>query len=298
MTTPDPRQPGDDAPAGPPAREQSEDAHAAYEQLCAGYALSALEPQEEQQFLRHLLTCARCERDLLEHRTALAHLAYVAPSVPPPAALLEGIRNGVRADPGVDAYGPGAGAVPMAGLPPARAGEASTGDELGRARDRRRLRRATALTSAAAALLLVVGLGAWNVSLQRDRDQQAERARTLATAVAQLQDGPGRTVPLRSDAGQVLLVAVVQDRDVSLVVDDLPANDPATSTYVLWGVVGGDLRGLAAFDVTQGDLDVVRGLPLPASVQGMPAQFLISREQGREMPAAPEIGPLASGMTA
>lgn len=285
MTPPDPRLPYDDADPEP----RREDPHEAYEELAAGYALSALEPGEEQQFLRHLLTCARCERDVLEHRETLAHLAYaVEPAVPPPG-LLDGIRQGVLAHDDLDAYG----------TAPA---QPSVADELGAARDRRRLRRTALAGSVAAGALLVVALGGWNLSLQRDRDAAEQRAAaldrsraTLAATVATLQDAPGRTVPLRTTRGEVLLVAVVQGRTVDLVVDDLPANDRATSTYVLWGQSTGGLQALAAFDVAPAEVDVVRDLQLPASVEALPTVFLVSRESGRAAPQAPAEGPLASG---
>lgn len=74
------------------------DLHEAYEELVVGYALSALEPEEEQEFLRHLGGCARCEQSLARHRQTLAHLAYAVEPATPPPALLEGIRQRIAAE--------------------------------------------------------------------------------------------------------------------------------------------------------------------------------------------------------
>ena len=60
--------------------------HERFAELAAGYALSALEPEDEQLFLAHLPGCASCGRDLTEHRGTLAHLAYAPEVVGPPAS--------------------------------------------------------------------------------------------------------------------------------------------------------------------------------------------------------------------
>ena len=38
------------------------DQHERFEELAAGHALGALEPEDEQAFLAHVPACARCER--------------------------------------------------------------------------------------------------------------------------------------------------------------------------------------------------------------------------------------------
>ncbi len=68
-----------------------------FEELAAGHALHALEPEDEQLFRTHLSGCARCERALDEHAAALAQLAYAPDAAEPPPSLLEGIRAGVLA---------------------------------------------------------------------------------------------------------------------------------------------------------------------------------------------------------
>ena len=270
------------------------DAHARYEELAAGHALSALEPEDEQDFVAHLAGCARCERDLAEHQATLAHLAYAPEPADPPASLLAGIRAGVLTsgrdatfpdtDPGVPDAEQGA----VQGAQPVRL------DERRRARDASRLRRAGVWTGIAAAAAMIVSLGVWNTALQRDRDAQAELTGRLAKAVSPLRDASTDTVPLAGVNGEVVAVALVRGDEMTLVVDGLPVNDAAT-TYVLWGESRyGDKRAVGAFDVTTDDVDVLDGLRLKASVADV-TRFMVTREQGEGPPPIPTLPVLAAG---
>ncbi len=257
------------------------DLHAPFEELAAGHALGALEPQDEQLFLAHLPSCARCARDLREHLETLTHLAYAPDPAEPPASLLEGIRAGVAAS--GRAAGLGASTAP-ASLDAARA----------RRTDARRLRRAGVLTGVAAAAALVIGLGAWNVTLQSDRDQQTAWGERMTAAVRELGVPGTDAVPLQAD-GDVVAVALVQGQDLSLLVDGLKANDARTTTYVLWGQSRfGDVRPVAAFDVGEQGLDVRGGLHLQAGIADV-TRFMVTHEQGRSAPPIPTKPVLASG---
>jgi len=235
------------------------DQHERYEELAAGYALGALEPEDEQTFLTHLHGCARCERDLAVHLSTLTHLAYAPDAAEPPASLLDGIRAGVLAS------GRGSSLSEVAEVVP-----------LGAARSRRlgvgQLHGARAMTAVAAAAALVVGLGVWNVTLQSDRSQQEQWGERITSAVRELGGGD----------------------ELSLVVDGLAANDTSSTTYVLWGQSRfGDVRPVAAFDVTKEGLDVREGLHLQAGVADV-TRFMVTHEQGRVAPPIPSPV-LASG---
>jgi hypothetical protein len=258
------------------------DAHARFEELAAGHALHALEPEDEQAFVAHLAGCARCERDLAEHQTTLAHLAYAPDAAEPPPALLDGIRSGVLAS-GRGASFP----APVVAEAPAQL------EDVRRRRDASRLRRATTWTSVAAAAALVVSLGGWNLWLQQERDDEAELTGRLASVVAQLRDDATETVPLAS-GGDVVAVALVRGQDMSLVVDGLPVNGEGT-TYVLWAESRyGDKRAVGAFDVTQEGLDVLEGMRVQAGVSGV-TRFMVTQEQGDDAPPIPTLPVLASG---
>lgn len=257
------------------------DPHARFEELAAGHALHALEPEDEQVFATHLAGCARCERDLAEHQTTLAHLAYAPDAAEPPPALLDGIRGGVLAS------GRGA-SFPVAAAPPAAP------DELQRRREARRMRRAGVWVGVAAAAALVVSLGGWNVWLQQERNSDAELTGELASVVAQLRDEETDTVPLSGDGGDVVAVALMNRDDMSLVVDGLPVNEDGT-TYVLWGESRyGDRRAVGAFDVTETGLDVLDGMRMQDSVSGL-TRLMVTHEKGEAAPPIPTLPVLASG---
>ena len=286
------------------------DEHRPFEELAVGHALSALEPDEEQRFLAHLQTCAQCERDVEEHRETMAHLAYSLEDAEPPPALLHGIRAGMRTSgqhhdrsvaPFRLASGAGTGAAPA----PAFAGAEGRAEEPGRgeqpvedevtSRRRRRIGVSAAArwTAVAAAVALIVSLGVWNASLRSDRDASRERLIRLEAAVQELGRPGTETIPLTSDEGQVVAVAMVHDREVSLVVDGLAPNDEGT-TYVLWSQdPEGGLRAVGAFDVSSHRLDVVDELPALQARDDV--TLLVSREQGDVAPQVPGGPVLASG---
>ncbi|MFP5219958.1 MAG: anti-sigma factor domain-containing protein [Actinomycetes bacterium] len=257
------------------------DAHTTYEELAVGYALHALEPQDELRFTTHLASCAACERAVREHADTLAQLAYAAPAVEPPPAVLEGIRAAVRADVGPAVRDqPGAGAA-----------------DLGAARRRRDavvVKRSWLLSGAAAAVALVLGLGAWNVVLQNERDRQAARVDSLAAVVETLERRDTRTVRLADFDGEVHAVVLAHGQEMSLVVDGLEPN-PEDTVYVLWGQNReGDVRALSTFDVTSDDLDVLRGMPLQVPVEDLTA-LMVTHEKGRTAPERTEQPVVVAG---
>lgn len=255
--------------------------HSRYEELVAGYALSALEPEDEQHLVRHLRSCAACERDLAVHRETLAHLAYAGDTAVPPASLWEGIRSEVLSSGAPVSFpSPEASAAPAEVVPLSHA----------RARRRPGTGRAAGLVAAAAAFALVAGLAAWNVALQRERGQLQQQLAATRT----VEPPAPRTAALTAGNGEVAAVAVVRAGRVSLVVDDLPPNDPAASTYVLWGRAGdGPVRALAAFDVRE--QPQVTELEVPRSPDAPWDLLMVTREPGRTAPAATTQPLLASG---
>lgn len=258
-----------------------QDAHARFEELAAGFALHALEPEDEQVFRTHVTGCARCERDVAEHEATLTHLAYAPEAAEPPPSLLAGIRAGVLAS-GREASFPEPVAAPV------------QLDEVRRARESRRGHRAALWTGIAASFALVVSLGVWNTSLLQDREEQAEYNARIAAAVQQLRDADTDTVPLAGEDGEVVAVALVRGEEMSLVVDGLPVNEEGT-TYVLWGESRyGDKRAVGAFDVTSAGLDVLTRMRLQASVADV-TRFMVTHEQGDAAPPIPTLPVLASG---
>jgi hypothetical protein len=267
------------------------ESHVHYEELAAGMALHALEPEDEQVFLAHLSGCSLCERSLVELEAALSELAYAADPVEPPPSLLEGIRAGVRASgrPVVFPGDPVERAAPVQA--PAAAPPPSSLADARRRREQRTPRAATWL-SAAAAAALVVSLGVWGNGLREQRDEQARLSGQLASTLERLEDPATRAVRLQSDDGDVVAVALVSDTEVELVLDGLPVNGDDTS-YVLWGQApDGSVRAVSAFDVTSADLQVRGGIQVDDGTQ----RLLVTREpQSAELPEAPTTPVLAVG---
>jgi anti-sigma factor RsiW len=254
------------------------DAHDAFAELAAGHALYALEPEDEQAFLAHLAGCAACERDVAEHRETLTHLAYASDAGEPPAAVLAGIREGVRASGRVSA------SEPPASLEQARK------RRVRRPAGAPGLRRATTWLGAAAAVALLASLAVWNTALQRDQ----ERAGSDFDSVVSALQRPGtETVPLQDpETDEVVLVALVNDGEMSLVVEGLEPNDPAATSYVLWGRNDlGGVRAVSTFDVTGAPHQVLEGIPL----DGEMTAFMVTHEQGNTPPPVSTQPVLAVG---
>lgn len=268
---------------------QREQEHDRFAELAVGHALNALEPAEEQQFLRHLRGCATCERDLLEHRETLGQLAYDALDEAPPASVLEGIRAGVAAS------GRGTGGAGLTGEGLA-VNSAPTSIMSAPSRRKHTVPRSTALVGLAASAVLVLALTFLNVGLSTSRDETNQDNRRLTQAVAQLLVSGARTIDLTGGEG-TRAVAVLNGSDLSLVVSGVPVNDQASSVYVLWEQSKfGDVRAVGAFDVGDSSLVVINGLRLKGA-SSLKA-LMVTREKGRKAPALTTQQPILVGTTA
>lgn len=72
--------------------------HEDYKAMMPGYALSALDAQEERAFSRHLSECAECRGELAEWENTAAALALSASTAEPSPQVRERIMSAVRAD--------------------------------------------------------------------------------------------------------------------------------------------------------------------------------------------------------
>jgi hypothetical protein len=238
--------------------------HQVYEELAAGHALDALEPEDEELFLRHAATCSRCERDLVVHLDTAAALAEGVDGGDLPAASWERLRAAVVAESGERVF----------------AGE---GSEVVSLASRRRPPRAL-LAAAAAVAVLVVGVGAATTVLRPDRAPALTAAQQVDAAARGLGEGPGASARLAGRT-QAQAVALPRADHVSLVVDGLPAN-PAGSSYVLWAIgPGGNPAPVGRFDVRDDGVQVVRALPYEGGTTAR--AFAITQEQGKVAPPKP-----------
>jgi hypothetical protein len=278
--------------------------HEEFDQLAVGWALHALEPEDEAVFVRHLPGCPRCARTVADTEGVMAALATDLP----PAEPSEGLRSRLRAaveqteqvrrpdvappvEPQPGNSVPTDRVAPPVPVPP---GPRTAGPPepvpIGVLSPLRRRGPALAL---AAALAGVVGLGVWNVSLVTARDRaEAVAAQQSAVVEELLRPGAQVVAQLTGDTGTVATV-VRQDGDLQVVSQGLSVNDDTRETYVLWGVQDQTPVALGTFDVARSRLDVhAVGSTLAGS--GTFDAYAVSLEPGRQPPATPsEV--LASG---
>ena len=243
--------------------------HGKYEQLAAGFALSALEPADEMAFRAHLKDCDRCGELLIEHSTTLGHLAFAASSEQPPDSVLEGIRAGVRAS-------------RSEGLRPVEA-PASLADR----RAGRTVRLRTALVGVAASLVLALGV----VLVSGQGEQPATRNDAFSQVITSLTKPGARLIDLQGDGHAV---AILNGNRLSLAVQGLPVNDRGSSIYVLWGKSRyGGVRAVGSFDVSTTKPVAISdlGTVTPGTLQVL----MVTKESGRKAPAVTTQQPVMSG---
>ena len=231
--------------------------HQDWEEIAAGHALGALEPDDEQRFEAHLRTCAECRQVLLDTEAVMAELALAPEQATPPPELKSRLLA----------------AIHDASDEP-RMMAVSSPDTLEIIRRRRSARAALTahwvrLSAAASVILLaVIAAGVW--TLHSGNAQQDPQFVALQTSAGKTDLA---TVELLGDRAWVIPTA-------------MPDNDSADSQYVLWAVPPhGDPVAIGGFDVEAGHAVVAVGhvRQTLASV----AAFAISKESGRTVPDKP-----------
>ena len=250
--------------------------HADFEALAAGYALHALEPEDEQRLSAHLMTCPECARivaDTASLGAAFAELLYVEP---PPPGLRERILAAATAEP----RPPREDASDRMARPASPVGAHSPDPIVGPAaplqvvpRQRRFLRERAAVAALAAAIGVAVAVP---VTL-------AASHRGSSTGVA----AQAVTLTAASGSGVGVGKAVVTNQGVFLLADGLRTNDRASSVYVLWvQAAGGQPKAVATFDVSGSAPLQLTASKLPYSASQI-RRLAVSLEPGRKAPARP-----------
>lgn len=246
--------------------------HSDYEELAAGFALGALEPDEEQAFQRHLEGCPACKTTVREFEELTASLAHAAPPVEPPASLRAAIRR-------------------KTGLTFRR----RTAQLIGSWRGTWIMVRALAV----ACLLAVFALLLWNLALRDQHQLDQARVASLEAAVRLVNDGTANRVTLSGSAADsgaqaTVLASSRQDRGV-LVVEGLPQL-PADRVYELWSLSQGDVSRAAKVMVFRfRDRPGVRAVQF--SVHILPTTgFAITEEPGPGGSQHPTTEPVLAGV--
>jgi hypothetical protein len=259
--------------------------HARYDELTAGYALHALDPQDQADFEGHLPGCAWCQDAVARFTEITADLARIAPPAEPSPDLGDRIMAAVAREPAPAGHaGPPPAEVPA--IAERRAARHRTAPRP--ARPRRPLR--VALAGAAAAAALIAGGATYaglhgGGSVPRMPAAGCAQAQTCREIV--LTDASSRTPAAR---------LIIADGTAWLVPSGLKADNAAQQVYVLWQITGGHTPlAVGSFDV-RGHLSAnhpirIGALTIPYS--GTWA-FAVSLEHGRTIPAKPSH-PVALG---
>jgi anti-sigma-K factor RskA len=248
--------------------------HEDYDALAAGYALHALEPEDEQQLSAHLMNCPACAR-LVADTAALgaAFADLLEPEVPPP-----GLRERVLA---------AAAAQPREVVPesPARQRIDLDAPRAVPARSRRRFQFRPEIRARLAVGALAAAIG---VAVAVPVTLAASHHSTPgSTALAQaLMQPHAREVNMTAASGGGRAMAVLSDKGVLMVAEGLRANDRAHNIYVLWATNGvGERKAIASFDVRSGTTQLAAST-LPYELSEI-HQLAVSLESGRTAPARP-----------
>jgi anti-sigma-K factor RskA len=202
--------------------DRARDDHEQYDELAAGYALDALEPDEELAFTAHLTGCSRCRHLLDEHAFVAAQLGALADGDQTKAPDWDSIRRTVLAEPpAADAPGDSGGSGDLDGS----GGDVVTLDHRRRGSFRRRPPR---ILAAAAGVVALAGVGAiaWQASSGTGSSSSAQ-------AIAACRHDAGcRVIALHASGGDAADVLVA---DGTARVVPLSLRTPiAGRTYVLW----------------------------------------------------------------
>jgi hypothetical protein len=262
-----------------------------------GWALHALEPDEEMEVLLHLPRCPFCQTAVLEAERILAALGASVEQIEPPTTLRDALLAGAaetsqhppmlrpRTSPG------GHQSLPEVPATSRRHRRALDGDNssprVPAADDRpswfsRRGRRLFAASLALVGVLTAGGLAIRATELAETAQTQAQ---TLAEIVTQF-DEPGTThATLAAADGAALAAVVVHDGRRTLVTAGLAPNASERETYVVWGTGNGAPLPIATFDVGGAGTDV-RNVGSASQADEF-AGYAISLEPGRTAPASP-----------
>lgn len=265
-----------------------------------GWALHALEPDEEIAVLLHLPRCQACRSAVHDAEDVLANLGAAVEQVAPPPTLRgsilaaasdmqqhvpmvrpRGSSEGVPRS--VPAVSPRHRVTPRPAGPPSRVSDPlmSRGSWLSR-----RGRRLAAASLALIAVLAVGGLAVRTSQLEQQRDAEIAQAQSI-TDLAERLDRPGVSYAFLADSGDSTIAAVLVDEGERQVFTiGLPSNTANSDIYVLWGIrAGAAPQPLGTFDIAAADQGL-RTVGSGAEADDF-SEYAISLEPGRVAPASP-----------
>ncbi|MET0765540.1 MAG: anti-sigma factor [Blastococcus sp.] len=263
--------------------------HGGFDELAVGWALHALEPEDEAVFAAHLPGCARCAETVIETREAMAAMATDLPSAEPSEELRHSLRAAVADTEQVRrpvSHVPSPAADPDGGRPDG-AGDVGPVRRFGAGPEQPAWRRFLPAALVAAAFATIVGLGLWSVFLTSERnDAVATAAEQAAIVEALLEPGQAAIAPVADAEGRTVATVVARDDRMQVVADGLSTNDTSSSIYVVWGMREGVPNPIGTFDVVNDRMDL-RTVGSDQTGLDDYRQFAISIEPGRQAPSVP-----------
>jgi hypothetical protein len=273
------------------------DDHREFDELAVGWALHALEPEDEDAFAVHLPGCTRCAETVAETTELMAATAADLPAAEPSEELRSRLRAavteteqvrgpvgpvpapaGLPADPRPDVP-----ADPRPDVPAERAAVLPVGARSGRPAWRRALPGALV----AAAFAAIVGLGLWTVFLSSERDEaMATAAEQAAVMEALMEPGRAAIAPVADLDGRTVATVIAREDRMRVVADGLTPNDTSDSVYVVWGMRDGVPDPIGTFDVVDQGMDLRTVGSDRTGLDDYP-EYRISIEPGRQAPSVP-----------
>ena len=265
------------------------DRHCINLELATGWALHALEPDDEAAFVQHLPTCTECAAEVAATEDMAVYLAADVEQYEPPVHLRAAVLNAAHT-PQVPRQGQPVGMAPRevaAARPPVAHRGIRSPRSAGRSRSSRRT-----LLAAAAAVVLAFGavIGWMGTAVFNQSGTTSVSALSEQNVMSALTDPSVRKIAL-TDPGSSAPMALLLAGPASSTVLPVSMPDPASNThYVLWGMSNGPdakpvpLGGVAGSPDKHGALGVTTmdSAP-PASF----TQFAVSVEPAGTTPATP-----------
>ncbi len=266
------------------------DNHGEFSGLAVGWALHALEPDDEERFSAHVAECSECRAIVADVTTTLGEIVYAVPDAEPPAGLRERVLSAASEVP-QDVGTPPVERVPRI-LSPA---QSRTQVRVGQPPKWHAVWRHWQLWAIVVPLLAVLGLVAWNLALRHQRDASTDQTARYQRAITELTEVGSRRATLHTPSGKQLATVVVRDGHINVVAMAIPPNDPNKTTYVLWGLPSASAKpaALGTFDIVRDGVDV-RAVKVTAQKLDF-RTYAVSRESGRQAPGEPS-SVMASGM--
>jgi hypothetical protein len=250
-----------------------------HEELAVGWAMHALEPDEEALLRTHLPGCARCRQTVQSTEQVTAALGGSIRQEDPPPRLRARLMAAIEHTP----------QEPVAPAPAEAAQYEGVAAPIALdSRRRRVVTRTRVLLAAAAVVLIALIAGVLGVQYAKLSDQvaaQTTRTEQLQQALRVAADPATNRAVLRTGTGDPVAVLLNGDRDAAVMPVKLNPNDTTKQVYVVWGTSTTNPVPLATFDVQPGtgEMTLLSWSPNAHVHNG----FAISLEPGRAAPATP-----------